>query len=561
VKVKKKIFSIWSVLLVLVLVSIAVLVPGCDGDGADKYALTMAANPTTGGTATDETNGSPYEKDAVVEIKAVPADCYRFVSWSAPAGTFGNSTAAETTFTMPDRDVTVTANFELTPPDHFKFYGVDEETAPYVGKDVELVDQFGAFNVTVGYAISFGNPVQKIHNDDVTPISDSNRHLTIYDLEYEGEEEPPSWQVEVSNQFGESQQLTVIGPFWLAVPTQKEGHEEPVCLDHYLLYAVIDGPYMDVDVDLKDQFTEGVVVVGWAQIFANPVQKTLGSEVTEIEKEDEHLVFYALGVGDFEKNDVQIVNQFGPQTLDLHEEEMALLGVPSEKKDWRTQIDHFKCYELLPGPPPIGELVDLDDQFVNVSAANVAEAFWFCNPAKKLYEWPTPILDPDHHLMIYMLTNVETEGWHVTVQNQFGSEELTVTGPVALAVPTQKLVPEYHEPPVGLDHYLLYAVMGGTALQIPVGLIDEFSPEPDSVTVMEPAFFAIPVKKTHDGVVTDIENPMAHLVFYKITGSSVSYPVVRVVNQFDEVPFDYELLGPDMLAVPSLKVHYEVIPP
>jgi len=43
----------------------------------------------------------------------VPASGYRFVNWTAPAGSFASSSAAQTTFTMPGQDVTVTANFEV----------------------------------------------------------------------------------------------------------------------------------------------------------------------------------------------------------------------------------------------------------------------------------------------------------------------------------------------------------------------------------------------------------------------------------------------------------------
>jgi hypothetical protein len=77
--------------------------------------LTVAVNPVGGGTATDETDGSPYAEGTIVSIKAEANLGYRFVSWTAPAGTLGNAIAAETTFTMPAQDVTVTANFEPTP--------------------------------------------------------------------------------------------------------------------------------------------------------------------------------------------------------------------------------------------------------------------------------------------------------------------------------------------------------------------------------------------------------------------------------------------------------------
>jgi uncharacterized repeat protein (TIGR02543 family) len=79
------------------------------------YNLAMAVSPAgTGGNATDMTNASPYAAGVQVSIRAVPAAGYRFVNWTAtPAVVFGSATAAQTTFTMPNQDVTVTANFEL----------------------------------------------------------------------------------------------------------------------------------------------------------------------------------------------------------------------------------------------------------------------------------------------------------------------------------------------------------------------------------------------------------------------------------------------------------------
>jgi uncharacterized repeat protein (TIGR02543 family) len=80
---------------------------------SSAYSLTMAVNPAGTGNATDVTNASPYAAGVQVNIKAVPAAGYRFVNWTAPAGGFTNANAAQTTFTMPNQAVTVTANFEL----------------------------------------------------------------------------------------------------------------------------------------------------------------------------------------------------------------------------------------------------------------------------------------------------------------------------------------------------------------------------------------------------------------------------------------------------------------
>lgn len=79
------------------------------------YDLTMAANPGAGGTAIDLTDESPYPESAEVSIEAQASSGYQFVNWTAPAGAFDNANAAETTFTMPAQNVTVTANFEALP--------------------------------------------------------------------------------------------------------------------------------------------------------------------------------------------------------------------------------------------------------------------------------------------------------------------------------------------------------------------------------------------------------------------------------------------------------------
>jgi uncharacterized repeat protein (TIGR02543 family) len=80
---------------------------------SSAYSLTMAVNPAGTGNATDVTNASPYAAGVQVNIKAVPAAGYRFINWTAPAGSFANASSTTTTFTMPSQAVTVTANFEL----------------------------------------------------------------------------------------------------------------------------------------------------------------------------------------------------------------------------------------------------------------------------------------------------------------------------------------------------------------------------------------------------------------------------------------------------------------
>ncbi len=539
---------------------------------ADTYELIMAENPAGAGTATDETGTSPYAENKVVDIKAVAAPCYRFVGWTAPTGTFGNATAAETTFTMPARDVTVTANFEPVPPDHYKFYTVDWEEGLYVGKEVQLVDQFGTFNATVGDPVSFGNPVQKIHNDDVTPIADENRHYTLYSLGY-GEEEPmlDSWQVVVKNQFGENQELTVVGPYYLAVPTTKEGHEEPVCLNHFLVYEVIGKEFPEVGVNLKDQFIEEDVVVWEPIYFANPVQKTIvdSGEVTEIEDRDPHghLVFYSIediGFNESIEKSIQIANQFGNQTLDLTYRDV--LAVPSQKISWEQPLDHFKCYWAMwadEPPPTFPAEVQLEDQFITEwlgepLIALVGEPAFFANPVNKWHgEVWTPISNWNDHYTFYYLEYEEmTPVWEVTVSNQFGIDQvLYVGGPDMLAVPTKKGL---HDWPVGLDHFLVYTVLGEPpVLNEEIWLWDQFTDQP--ATVYPAAYFANPVQKIHGSEVTDIKND-EHLVFYWIDGGDFYEEWLPIDNQFGPQVLMVGQDDIDFIGVPSQKVNFSIAP-
>jgi len=523
------------------------------------YDLTMAENPAVGGTATDETGTSPYQAGTVVDIEAVAADCYRFVNWQAPAGTFGDANNPTTTFTMPASDVTVTANFEEVPPDHFKFYST-QEGAPYIGEEVQLQDQFGTFNATVGYAISFGNPVEKEHPVDVvTPIEDEDRHYTLYELDYgEGEPMLDSWQVMVNNQFQDDVWLTVVGPVALAVPTEKEGHEAPVCLDHLLVYEVVEAEFPEVGVHLTDQFTEEDVVVWGPDLFANPVHKTApgAAAPTPIEHEDEHYVFYYIEGEPFEKNGLQITNQFGPQTLDLVGPE--LLAVPSQKIDWGQPLDHFKTYWADWGEePPMYEVpVQLEDQFVTIDAV-VYEPWLFANPTNKGHEVWTPVSNWDNHLTFYYIVyDGDPQVWEVTVNNQFGNDQvLYIEGPHYLAVPTGKLAPDW---PADLNHFLVYDVVDSAGpIMAEVYIEDQFIE--GWTNVYEPEYFAIPAQKTHPpgGPVTPIVDDV-HLVFYVIGGiyywDAYDLPVV---NQFGEQYLDLVEGEGNFLGVPSDKTDWD----
>jgi hypothetical protein len=404
----------WIARLGIVLIAIALIVGtvSCDGGGGGAtYSLTMAVAPGGGGTATDLTGASPYAAGTSVNIKAVANPGYKFVSWSAPAGTFGSATAATTTFTMPAQNVTVAANFVAV-------YGLTMAVNPVGG--------------------------------------------------------------------GTATDLTGASPYAAGTSVN--------------IKAVAAAPY---------QFVSWSAPAGtFGNATAAQTAFTMPAQNVTVEA---HFV--------------------GP-------------------------TDHFMGYFVDNDPMLyIGENVTLEDQFGAVNAT-VEWAWGFCNPAEKVHEVLTPIWNPDHHFTMYTLSyEGAPQQWFVQVNNQFGTQNLTVSGPVALAVPTRKVEPGNHEPPVGLDHYLIYMVDEGPLVEEFVDLNDEFGSQTD-VYVYEPVLFANPVQKTHDGVVTEIVNPETHAVIYSIAGGYLEREV-QVVNQFGLQALNVS--GPYMLAVPSEKLYYQLI--
>lgn len=76
------------------------------------YALTVVSEDTNKGTVT---GGGTFVAGSTVTIKATPKAGYIFTGWTKTAGTIGNASAAETTFTIPSSAATVTAHFEPKP--------------------------------------------------------------------------------------------------------------------------------------------------------------------------------------------------------------------------------------------------------------------------------------------------------------------------------------------------------------------------------------------------------------------------------------------------------------
>jgi hypothetical protein len=212
--------------------------------------------------------------------------------------------------------------------------------------------------------------------------------------------------------------------------------------------------------------------------------------------------------------------------------------------------DHFKCYvatELtLDQPIP----VSLEDQFAVRPDVQILNAVWFCNPVAKTVDGvTTDILEPENHLTLYPFSIKSPEPRRlVTVRNQFGTQELVLTAPRLLAVPTQKA-------PLGpthdISHFECYEARDASLGQA-VSLEDQFHTEDGRV--LSATYFCNPVTKTRDDVVTPPEPDEEHLTCYKVTPSEQPpADFVDISNQFDTE--DTLMINPSQyLCVPSEKL-------
>jgi uncharacterized repeat protein (TIGR02543 family) len=100
-----------------------------------QYTLTMAVAGS--GSTSPALGQHTYTAGTPISVVATPAGGYRFVNWTAPAGSFTNANSASTTFTMPAQDVAVTAHFEVIPPGQYTLtmaVAGSGSTSPAVGQ-------------------------------------------------------------------------------------------------------------------------------------------------------------------------------------------------------------------------------------------------------------------------------------------------------------------------------------------------------------------------------------------------------------------------------------------
>jgi len=198
-----------------------------------QYELTMATEPEIGGTAIDLTDASPYTEGTEVSIKAEPAKNYQFVIWTAPAGEFTDPEAAETTFTMPGQNITVTANFKAKPVPTTYNLTVSSSKGGSATITINPTTVIGPGETTTIYDIPADTVVDLLANPDdsyqfvgwtgtpIDGVTDAVAAITMrgnYDITANFEESPPLPPITVGWDGYPVNKLAVLLP-WISLFT------------------------------------------------------------------------------------------------------------------------------------------------------------------------------------------------------------------------------------------------------------------------------------------------------------------------------------------------------
>jgi hypothetical protein len=188
--------------------------------------------------------------------------------------------------------VSLAASFGLAPVqaqpppliDHYLIYYTAQQF-PVMPGQVALIDQFVSIHPDPDFTMGlFGNPVDK----NGEGIIDPQAHLTGYRFNPFATDE---FIIGVHDQFGYNV-WRVKDPYILLLPALKNEHGEPPHKDHYMCYRVVEGPILNLGVQLIDQWHAGHYVLGQAILWCNPVEKVVNGIPYPIINPGHHLAVY-----------------------------------------------------------------------------------------------------------------------------------------------------------------------------------------------------------------------------------------------------------------------------
>jgi hypothetical protein len=240
---------------------------------------------------------------------------------------------------------------EIVPPDHFLCYraGTSPGTAPFVPREVELVDRFEAGGFRIGRPVGLCVPAEK----DDEGINDPDTHLEGYEFgRAKGQpRHVRQLNLKVKNQFHPTGELSVdtIKPDGLLVPAAKCIDEPPgACpnplpppepaghaVDHYKCYRVVVSEGKEftpiLGVAVGDQFTNPAKLLDLKKPTRLCAPADRDSE--GIKNADLHLMCYEVKPARGQARrlpttGLHVSNEFGEERLDTTKEQD--ICVPSE---------------------------------------------------------------------------------------------------------------------------------------------------------------------------------------------------------------------------------------
>jgi hypothetical protein len=224
-------------------------------------------------------------------------------------------------------------------------------------------------------------------------------------------------------------------------------------------------------------------------------------------------------------------------------------------------IDHYKFW-ILNRIPFVRTLTTRGQFDFAVRSRKTIALDFIGNPVAKD---GVAIQHPERHLTGYSLEppipSVPEPRRRVVFSNQFGPQsEWHLGDPTLLLLPAGKSFAETlpNPPEEPNTHYLCYQVLRGEIVQREVQLQDQFDDVigyPEREGPLFPAFFAVPVEKNGE----PMANAQVHFAIYRFQPrAGLPAPIfIRTSDQFIPLlPIFLSVLGPTMLAVPSIKLDW-----
>jgi hypothetical protein len=222
----------------------------------------------------------------------------------------------------------------------------------------------------------------------------------------------------------------------------------------------------------------------------------------------------------------------------------------------QPKLDHFKFWKVktIEAPNTVSLLGQFDGKKEWRAALGVIR--YLGNPVDKNKEG---IVNPKLHLVAYSIRAETQPARMVWFTNQFAKApaKWQLGQPAWLLVPAAKSLNGKAGSPPAATHFVCYTVDGQQAFSRSVTLLDQFDKLSEGgvekIDQLTPAYFCVPVQKRFKDKVAKILDPKTHLAIYKISPQVTPKNPIEAFTNDQFGARDQIVLGPELLAVPSIK--------